>query len=466
MRTFFLTLSMFLCGFPSFGQYTDSELSQAAALRDLALEGNGSYEITASLTTEVGPRLAGTPADARAVAWAEAKLKSLGFDDVRKEAVTFPKWRRGAESVTVVSPFPQPLHVTALGFSVGTPKAGIEAEVVEVPTFQALTKMSAEKIEGKIVFINNRMTRTRNGSGYGVAVIARNSGASEAAKLGALAVLIRSIGTDSHRFPHTGVMRYQDGVKKIPAGAISNPDADLLEDMLRRADVVKLRVKLDCETLGEATSYNVIGDMRGRETPEKVVLLGAHLDSWDLGTGAIDDGAGVGIVVEAARLIGQLERRPRHTVRVVLFANEETGLFGAFEYAKNIAGQVENHVIAAESDFGAGRIWQLQSRVPQDRLGYIAQIASVLAPLEITLGHNQAFGGPDLIPLRPLGVPLASLQQDGTDYFDYHHTADDTLDKIDPKAMAQNVAAYAAFAYLAAETPGGFGILKTESANP
>ena len=439
------------------GQFSKEEMAQAEALRDEALKGSMAYEITASLTTEVGPRLAGTPGDQRAVEWAVAKFKALGFDDVRKEPVTFPRWRRGAESAEVVAPFPQPLLVTALGFSVGTPPDGIEAEVVEAASLEALTKMDAAKVQGKIVFINNRMERTKTGSGYSEAVVARRSGATEGSKLGAKAVLIRSIGTDSHRFPHAGGMYYEEGVHKIPAGALSNPDADLLADMLKRAEKVTLKLKLDCGMAGEATSYNVIGEVRGSQSPDKIVILGAHLDSWDLGTGAIDDGAGCGIVMDAARMISKLETRPRHTIRVVLFANEETGLFGARKYAEVHAGQLKNHVIGAESDFGAGRIWQLMSLVSEDKLGYIAQIAAVLAPLDITLGANSAWGGPDLIPLRRAGVPVVTLRQDGTDYFDYHHTPDDTLDKIDPKAMDQNVAAYVAFAYLAAQTPDGLG---------
>ena len=457
----FLMVGASLCfTFGLRAQFSEAQLAHAAELRDKALTGNGSYEITASLTTEVGPRLAGSPGDARAVAWAEAKLKALGFEKVYKMPVRFPKWQRGLEQLEVLSPFPQPLHLTALGFSVGTPENGIEAEVVEVPSLEALTQMSADQVRGKIVFINNRMERAKSGAGYGPAVVARRSGASESARLGGLAVLIRSIGTDDHRFPHTGVLRYEEDVKRIPAAALSNPDADLLADMLRRDPVVKLKLNMQCGVTEEATSYNVIGEFPGRESPEKVVLLGAHLDSWDLGTGAIDDAAGVGIVTEAARMIGLSGKRPRHTIRVVLFANEETGLFGARQYAVDMADQLHNHIICAESDFGAGKIWQFSSWVQPDRLGYVAQMASVLAPLDITFGGNTADGGPDLIPLRALGVPVVELLQDGTDYFDYHHTADDTLDKVNPQDLAQNVAVYAAFAYLAAELPEGFGSMK------
>jgi hypothetical protein len=428
-------------------------LQTAARLRDQAVAGNGGYEIVESLTTEVGPRLAGTPGDRAAVAWAEAKFRELGFDKVWKEEVTFPYWIRGDERAEVLSPFPQNLHLTALGGSVGTPDEGISGEIVMVPTYQDLMEMEEGLVRGKIVFINNRMVRTRMGDGYGKAVVARTAGASAAARLGAVALLIRSIGTDSHRFPHTGVLRYEQGISQIPAAALSNPDANLLENMLKRERPVRVRVFMTSRDGGTGRSHNVIGEIKGRERPEEVVLLGAHLDSWDLGTGALDDGAGVGIVMEAARLIGTLSERPRRTIRVVLFANEEAGLFGARAYAMAHGHQLNQHMIAGESDFGAGRIWQFQTLVKPDALPTMRQIGSVLAPLDIEMGANQAGGGPDLIPMRELGMPVVTLRQDGTDYFDYHHTADDTLDKIDPRALAQNVAAYVAFAYLAAEAP-------------
>lgn len=428
-------------------------LTTAAKLRDEALKGNGAYEIVESLTTEVGPRRAGTPADRAAVAWGVAKLNELGFDKVWTDPVTFPFWIRGEESCEVVSPFPQPLHITALGNSVGTPDEGIQAEVVLVPDFEALASMDQTKVDGKIVFINNRMERTRTGQGYGVAVIARRSGASASAKLGAVAVLIRSIGTDSHRFPHTGVMRYQDAIAKIPAAALSNPDANLLERMIGRGKPVTVKLTLSSRSGGTKVTHNVIGEIKGSSRPDEVVLLGAHLDSWDLGTGALDDGAGVGIVTEAARLIGTLPRRPARTIRVVLFGNEEEGLYGARAYAEKYGDAVGKHIIGAESDFGADKIWSFMPNVDENALPIMRQIHSVLEPLGVEMGPNTGWGGPDMGPMRQLGMPVATLFQDGTDYFDYHHTADDTLDKIDPANMRQNVAAYVAFAYLCAESP-------------
>jgi len=444
---------------------TQAALDTAAKLRQQALTGHGGYEVVESLTVEVGARRAGTPADRAAVAWAEAKLNELEFDRVWKEEVTFPYWIRGEALAEVVSPFPQSLSIIALGNSVGTPDEGIEAEVLEVAAYEDLANLDPARAAGKIVFINKRMERHKTGSGYGAAVVARSSGASAAARLGAVGLVIRSIGTDSHRFPHTGVMRYEEDVRKIPAAALSNPDADQLGAMIARGKPVRLRLFLSSRDGGMATSYNVIGEIRGREKPEEVVVIGAHLDSWDQGTGAIDDGAGVGIVVGAAKLIANLSQRPRRTVRVVLFANEESGLFGGRAYAQAHANDLANHIIGAESDFGAGRIWQVSSLVAENALPAFAEIGKALAPLGIAMGDNMAGGGPDLSPIRALGMPVATLQQDGTDYFDYHHTADDTLDKIDPQALAQNVAAYAVFAYLAAEIPTRFGPLVQPAQN-
>ena len=272
--------------------------------------------------------------------------------------------------------------------------------------------------------------------------------------------MIRSIGTDSHRFPHTGVMNYDADVTKIPAAAMSNPDANLLANMILRGQPVVVTLKMSARDGGMATSHNVIGEITGREKPEEAIIIGGHLDSWDLGTGALDDGAGCAITMEAARLIGTLKQRPRRTIRVVLFANEESGIYGGKAYAEAHKDELDQHIIGAESDFGAGLIYKFSTRVAKHALPTMAQIAEVLKPIGIELGSNQAWGGPDLGPLREKNVPMASLHQDGTDYFDYHHTADDTLDKIDPKKMAQNVAAYVVFAYLSAEAPISFSGLE------
>jgi len=441
-----------------------SDLATAARLRDQANGGSAAWDLVESLTTEVGPRMAGSDSDPRAVAWAVATLQSLGFDRVWTEPVTFPNWRRERETARVVSPYPQPLHVTALGGSVGTGAGVIEAQVVEFADLAALGAAPAHSLEGKIAYISYRMARARDGSGYGPAVAARVGGASEAARKGALALLIRSIGTDHDRLPHTGLMQYAEPdatatapLPQIPAAALSNPDADLLSNMLRRGQPVRLSLDLAVGPGAEATSYNVIGEITGSEHPEQVVVIGGHLDSWDLGTGAIDDGAGVAITMAAGALIGALPTPPKRSIRVIAFANEERGLFGGKAYAKRYAAQLANHVLGAESDFGAGRIYALRAGVAEAARPLIAQIGAVLAPLGIATETSGGGPGPDVGPMAAQGMAWAQLAQDGTDYFDYHHTANDTLDKIDPRALDQQVAAYAVLAYLAAQAEGGFG---------
>lgn len=420
------------------------------------------YGIVHSVTVEVGPRLAGSPGDPAAVAWAVRTMKRLGLQNVHTEPVTVPHWERGIERGRILAPYPQPLHLTALGGSVATPDGGLTAEVVEAASLDALTALPDDAVRGKIVFLDQKMERTRDGHGYGTAVPIRGRGPALAAKKGAVAVVIRSVGTGTHRFPHTGGLHYEEGVPKIPAAALAIPDADVLAAELASArndgaGPVRLHLELATRDLGEAPSANVVGEVRGREKPGEVVLLGAHLDSWDLGTGAIDDGAGCAIVLAAAHLLAELPEPPRRTVRVVLFANEEFGLSGARAYAEAHAGELADHVLGAESDLGADRIWRFGLKAGPEGLAAGERIAELLAPLGIEWVGDQGFGGSDLLPMRPAGVPAAALGQDASRYFDYHHTADDTVDKIDPEQMAQNVAAYAVVAWYAAEMPGTFG---------
>ena len=433
-------------------------LATAATLRDQSTSGTGAYEIVASLTTEIGPRMAGTPAFDRAVEWAQAKFKALGYDRVTLEPVTFPHWQRRHESGSVLSPYAQPLALTALGGSVGTGDHALEAEVVEFANLAALSAAPAGSVDGKIAYISNRMQRARDGSGYGPAVAARRSGASEAAKKGALALLIRSIGTDSDRLPHTGMMQYTDGVARIPAAALSNPDADLVSAMIRGGQPVRVRLDLDVGWTGASTTgYNVIGEIRGHEWPDKVVVMGGHLDSWDLGTGAIDDGAGVAITMAAGAMIGRLERAPRRTIRVIAFCNEEQGLYGGKAYAEAHKAELDLQQLGAESDFGAGRIYAFRANVAPEARPVLDQIGEALAPLGIANDKLEGGPGPDIGAFAALGMPWADLAQDGTNYFDLHHTANDTLDKIEPAAMDQQAAAYAVLAYLAAESRVDFG---------
>ena len=433
--------------------------AQADALKLAAAADTGSdaYAIVESLTTEIGPRLAGSPAFDRAIDWAQAKFKALGYDRVYLEPVTFPVWERRHESAEVLSPFPQRLLLTALGGSVGTGDKPLEAGVVEFATLDALKAAPAGSLAGKIAYVSNRMERFKDGHGYGPAVAARYA-VSDAAAKGAVALLIRSIGTDSDRFPHTGLTRYADGVPRIPAAALSNPDADLLSNMLRRGQPVRLRLDIDVGMTGaNKTAFNVIGEIRGRSKPEEVVVIGGHLDSWDLGTGAIDDGAGVAVTMAAGAMIGRLHRAPARTVRVIAFANEEQGLFGGKAYAQTHKAQVDVQQLGAESDFGAGRIYSFRAGVDAKAQPAIDEIATLLRPLGIAYEKDKGGPGPDIGPFAAVGMPWGQLAQDGSDYFDYHHTANDTLDKVNAKDLDQQAAAYAVMAFVAADSPLDFG---------
>lgn len=431
--------------------------ARVAALRDAALTGTRAFEIVRSLTVEVGPRSAGSPGDVAAVAWALRTLHAMPFDRVWSEKVTVPHWQRGAESGAILAPYPQSVVLTALGGSVATPPGGIEGEVVQVESLEALAALDPARVAGKIVFFNGRMERTRDGSGYGVAVAPRGRGPSEVAKLGGVAMLLRSVGTKLDRLPHTGATRYAEGVARIPAAALSGPDADLLEAQMASGKPVRFRLELASQLLPEAESANVLAEVRGREEGAGIILLACHLDSWDLGHGALDDGAGCAIVIEAARRIAELEQRPRRTVRVLLAANEEFGLSGARAYAAAHQAEIADHHLAAEADLGAGKVYRFDTRVAEPALPAMAEIARLLAPLGIAAGGNDARGGADLIPLAQARVPLADLNQDASIYFDHHHSANDTLDKIVPEELNQAVAAYVAFAYAAAELAGPFG---------
>lgn len=439
------------------GPFDARDLETARELRAAALAGDGGYEIVADLTTRIGPRLAGTGADARAVTWAVERLEAMGFDRVWTEPATFPTWSRGVERVSVRAPVQQNFQALAIGFSPPTPEGGITREVVMVDDMQALEAADPEALADRIVFIRNRMERARDGSGYGPAVRARSRGAYVAADKGAAAVLIRSIGTSRNRFAHTGGMRFDTGSRRLPMAAISNPDADQLERLIGLGEPVEVFMEIDAHVNEAYTSQNVIAEITGSEEPDRIVALGAHLDSWDVGTGALDDGAGIAIITEAARRIMDLDRRPRRSIRVIFFAAEEIGLWGGRAWAEARQETISNYQVAAESDFGAGRIYALSARVVEEAWPVIRAIQQELEPLGIAPGRRQAGAGPDFIPARPLGLAAVDLHQDGTTYFDYHHTENDTLDKIDPENLAQNAAAYAVFAWLAAQSPVDFG---------
>lgn len=442
---------------PEAAPISDLVRENVAALQQRAADSTRAYDLVASLTTEVGPRSAGSSGDRAAVAWALTKLRELGFQNVRAESVEVPHWDRGDLSAEILEPFPQKLVAVSLGGSIGTSADGISAPVVAVNDLDELARLKPSQVRNHIVYINNRMERARDGSGYGPAVRKRGIGAVEAAKLGAVGVVIRSVGTDNNRIAHTGAMRYEDGVKRIPAIALSNPDADLLDRQLAAGRTVMFRMNSSARYLPNEMSANVIGEIPGREKPEEIVLLGAHLDSWDVGTGAHDDGAGVAIVTAAAKLIGELRRPPQRTIRVVLYANEEFGLSGAKAYAVAHAKELDKHVLAMEADFGAGRVWQFSSNVGSEALPLVATIQQLIQPMGVAWGGNKAYGGADIGPLYRLGVPVVEPGQDGSLYFDLHHTDNDTLDKIDSVQLNQNVAVYATAAYVASMADRTFG---------
>jgi carboxypeptidase Q len=455
-----LSLCVPLCTHLHASPLTEEEQATASALMASALQNNSAWDIVESLTTEIGPRLAGTEAEARAREWAVRNLKALGFSNVRVEAFEVPLWLRGVERAEILSPFPQPLTVTALGGSAATGADGVQGQVVVFDSLAQLKQAKDGSAAGKIVFVDEPMTRTQDGSGYGVAVTKRREAAADAKRLGAVAALIRSVGTSSHRFPHTGQMKppvYGEAdTTHVPAAALSAPDADQLRRALARTEKVELKLTLTPQILPPSTSGNVIAEIPGRESPEQIVLMGAHLDSWDLGTGAVDDGAGVAIVVAAAKLL--LDQHPkglRRTVRIVLFGSEEVGLVGAKAYAQQHADELEHHVVASESDFGAGQVWQFATGVSENKLELAQAIGQVLLPLGIGPGMTQTSGGPDIGPMQAAGVPVVRLRQNGWDYFDLHHTPNDTLDKINPVDLNQNVAAWTALFYLAAEAEPG-----------
>jgi hypothetical protein len=413
---------------------------QVSQLRDAALHDDYAWDITEGLTTEVGQRLAGTEAEARARAWAVAKLKAMGFSNVHVEPFDMPTWTRGAESAEVLAPFPQKLVVAALGNSASTGPAGVTGQVVGFNTLADLEAAPDELVRGKIVFVSHAMPRTQDGSGYGYFGGPRRQGPGIASRKGAIAIVIRSIGTDHHRNPHTGTMSFPEGVKPIPAGALTIPDAEQLQRILERGRPVTMHLTL-VSSVRQGESGNVIAEVPGRDPKAPVLLVGGHLDSWDLGTGAIDDGAGVAITTAAAKHIMDAGR-PLRTIRVVWFGAEEMGLYGGMFY-KDLHGR-EPHYAIAESDFGADRIWKVDSKLGTAREAEARALQAALAPLGIVPGAIDKADGSDIGPMIEDGLPAVGLSQDGTHYFDIHHTPDDTLDKIDREQLRQNVAAWTA----------------------
>ncbi len=410
------------------------------------------WSIVEGLTTEVGQRQAGTEAEARARDWAVVRLKALGFSNVRIEPYMMPTWVRGEENASLIAPYPQKLAITALGNSGATAATGLTGEVIVLRDLDALKAAPDALIKGKIVYVGHFMKAAQDGASYGYSGDVRRKGPAIAAKKGALAMVIRSIGTDNHRNPHTGNTAWEAGITPIPAAAVSNPDADLIERIAaRKGAAVRIKMVLTPRFLGQQPSGNVIAEVPGSDPDAGMVLVGGHLDSWDLGQGAIDDGAGVAITTAAAKAVIDSGKKPRRTIRVVWFGAEEVGTFGANAYFDAHKG--EKHALAAESDFGADRVWRVDYRLPETAKPLAERITKALTPLGITPSKELASEGADIGRLIGIGVNSVALQQDGTRYFDIHHTPDDTLDKVDPVQLAQNVAAWTRMIDLVANAP-------------
>lgn len=419
-------------------------------------QGSGvAWDIVEGLTTEIGPRIAGSEAEARARAWADAKLKALGFSNVKIEPFKANVWQRGPEHAKLTAPYQQPLAITALGFSVPTPADGLTAEMVYFPTLAALEAAPAGSLKGKVAFVDHAMRRAQDGSGYGPYGNVRRSGPSIAAQKGAAGIVIRSAGTDSHRNPHTGATVWAEGATPIPAGAVSNPDADLITRIAQRGKPMQIDMTLMGKPNPGAPSGNVVAELPGRDPSLPIVLVACHLDSWDLGTGAIDDASGCAIVTAAA-LAAQKDGKTLRTIRVLWSGNEEMGMNGqggGTHYAE-MHGD-EPHAVAMESDFGADNVWQVKNNFAPANKALADKINAALWPMGIVPHAGPADGGADvgaIIAKQKLAV--VDLGQDGMHYFDLHHTPDDTLDKVDPATLQQNVDAWRAVLKVIANEPG------------
>jgi carboxypeptidase Q len=426
----------------------DSYRSGADRIIAAALADSAAWNRTAALTDKFGHRLSGSKALEDALDWIITEMRRDGLENVRGEPVTVPHWVRGEESATLVSPRSVKLNMIGLGGSVGTAPEGITAPVLVVNDLEDLAARSSE-VPGKIVLFDVPFTT------YGATVRYRSIGAIEAARLGAVASLIRSVGSYSIQNPHTGSMRYDTAVRRIPAAALSAEDAMMLHRMQERGDQLVLNLKMGARQLPDAQSRNVVAELRGSEKPDEIVVIGGHIDSWDVGQGAMDDAGGSVAAWEAVRLIHKLGLRPRRTIRVVLWTNEENGLRGATTYRDAHLAEIDKHVLAIESDNGVFKPSGYSIAGSDAALETGRQIASLLSSIGATDAQR---GGPqaDVSPLAERGVPAASLIVDGSRYFWFHHSSGDTMDKLSPREMAENVAAMAVLAYVAADMPDRF----------
>ena len=443
-------------------QYSPQFVAEIKRVQQAALESDYAYRQLAHLSDNIGPRLSGSPQAQAAVEYVAAELRKLGLE-VQLEKVMVPHWVRGEETAALTD-YPgmaqgttQKIVLTALGGSTATSNEGLEAEVVVVNNFDELQALGRDRVAGKIVLFNPKFDKQLAENGfagpaYGQAVIYRGQGPSAAARLGAVAALVRSVGGAEYRLPHTGALRYADDAPKIPAGAVTAEDADLMAHLASEGRV-RMHLVLTPQTLPDAVSYNVIGDLKGGEHPEQIVIVSGHLDSWDLGRGAIDDGAGVVVAMQAAQLLKQLNLRPKRTLRVIAWMNEENGTMGARTYAKDFQSEMANHFGAIETDLGAGHPLGLNAQGKPAILTLLQPLAVILQSQGAGVTRMVEETGTDVEPLGAAGVPTFAPIQDSRTYFNYHHTAADTLDKVNPKELQENCAVVAALAYTLANMP-------------
>lgn len=444
-----LFVCIFAC-FSSFAQSTDE--TTIKKIYDETLTNGQSYALLEELTTKVGARLSGSPQAASAVEWSRHAMEQLGFDSVWLQPVLVPHWVRGKKEVAKIITKKQgaiSVNVLALGGSIGTGAQGIATSIVEVKDFDELKALGEKGVKGKIVFFNRPMdpTKIQTFAAYGGAVNQRGTGPSEAAKYGAAAVVVRSMGSNLEDYAHTGGLRYAPNVGKIPAIAISTRHAELLSSLLKEEKDLQFYMETHCEILPDAPSFNVIGELRGTETPQNIIVVSGHLDSWDVGQGAHDDGSGCVQSIEVLRIFKAIGYKPKNTIRAVMYMNEENGLRGGIEYAKQVELKKEKHVAAMESDRGGFTPRGFTMSAPDEMKNKVKSWKSLLEPYGLT-DFNGEGGGADIGPLGPLGVPLFGYLPDSQRYFDYHHTQEDTFDKVSKRELELGAAAMAALTFL------------------
>ncbi len=464
MKIYLLCFLCLLAAISVFGQqptptptpilYSEKTLADLERIQQLALQSDYAYKQTAYLCNNIGARLTGSKQAGRAVQYVAEELRKLGLD-VKLQKLDVPHWVRGEERGELVEfagmaeGTTQKIVLTALGGSVATDVNGLFAEVIVVNNYDELNALGREKVEGKIVLFNVKFDKTlaelnQAGAAYGQVAAYRGGGAIAAARLGAVAVLVRSAGGSQNRVVHTGAMRYADGVMKIPAAAVSYEDAELMA-YLAKAGKVKMKLTLTPQTLPNTTSYNVIADLKGSEKPEEIVVVGGHLDSWDLGTGALDDAVGVAMAMQIPYLLKQLKLKPKRTIRVVAFMNEENGFVGATTYANE--ANIEKHFAAIEADLGASHPLGFIFAGKREALPFFVPLSNILRSQGAGQIDVQPSASSDISTLTAKGVPSFGPWYDTRTYFNYHHTEADTFDKVIPKELAENASVMAVLAY-------------------